>query len=81
MDESLKKRTNDWNSLSMYATLLTNPEANVSDVDLASIPHKKEVYTIKTIKFLNLGYYFFGLLALMYFFKKQGQTFKIILAQ
>ena len=52
-----------------------------SDLDLASLPYKNELYTIKIWKFINLAYYFCGILGLMYFIKEQGATFIIKLAQ
>jgi len=46
-----------------------------TEEELALDPHRYELFQIKIWRFIVLAYYFFGVLAIMYFFKNHGKGF------
>ena len=66
IDKSKKKYTFYNDKKNQFAT----------EEELASDPHRYELFQIKLWRFVVLAYYFFGIIALMYFFKNHGKEFR-----
>ena len=76
MNTTMKQSENNINSnKKKYVQYNKKKKLFTTDADLASEPHKTELFQVKIWRFVVLAYYFFGILAIMYFFKKRGQAF------